>query len=87
MKPVSYLHGEPIVQWEQSKVDHIVINENLQFAVIGKLSYRLPKLTDLRRLIPKYCELKGECNIGFLSNRHILIRALLMEDTCIYYQR
>lgn len=30
--------------------------------------------------MPKYCELKGECKIDLLSNRHVLIRATLMED-------
>ncbi|KAG5605619.1 hypothetical protein H5410_027111 [Solanum commersonii] len=49
-KPITYLHGEPIVIWEQ------------------------------KRLIPKQCELKWECTIGLLSNRHILIRASLLED-------
>lgn len=80
MKPVSYLHGEPIIQWDQSEVDQIVVNENLQFALIGKFSYGWPKISDLRRLIPKYCELKGEYNVGLLSNMHVLIRASVMED-------
>lgn len=28
----------------------------------------------------KHCELKGECKIELLSNRHVLIRASLLED-------
>lgn len=31
-------------------------------------------------MIPKQCELKGECKIELLSNRYILIRATLLED-------
>lgn len=80
MKPISYLHGEPQVIWEQEEVDQIIINENLEFAVIGKFSYGWPEIQELRRLIPKQCDLKGECKIGLLSNRHILIRASLVED-------
>lgn len=38
-KPISYFHGEPIVQWGQAKVDQMMINENLQYAVVGKFSY------------------------------------------------
>lgn len=34
----------------------------------------------LRRLIPKQCELKNECNIALLSNKHVLIRASTIED-------
>lgn len=37
-------------------------------------------MQDLRRLIPKQYELKGDCNIGLLNNKHILIRMLLLED-------
>ncbi|WMV18187.1 hypothetical protein MTR67_011572 [Solanum verrucosum] len=58
----------------------MIVNENLEYAVIGKFSYGWPDIQDLRRLIPKQCELKGDCNIGLLSNRHVLIRASLLED-------
>ncbi|XP_049378009.1 uncharacterized protein LOC125842724 [Solanum stenotomum] len=79
-KPITFLHGEPIVIWEQKEVDNMIIRENLQYAVIGKFSYGWPDIHDLRKIIPTQCELKGECSIGLLSNRHILIRASLMED-------
>jgi len=80
LKPVTYLHGEPQVIWEQDEVNQMIVNENLEYAVIGKFSYGWPDIQDLRRLIPKQCELKGDCNIGLLSNRHVLIRASLLED-------
>ncbi|XP_049410642.1 uncharacterized protein LOC125873836 [Solanum stenotomum] len=58
----------------------MIINENLEYAVIGKISYGWPAIQDLCKLIPKQCELKGECNIGLLSNRLVLIKAMLLED-------
>ncbi|WMV50761.1 hypothetical protein MTR67_044146 [Solanum verrucosum] len=58
----------------------MIINENLEYVVIGKFSYGWLEIQVLRKLIPKQCELKEECNIGLLSNRHILIRATLLED-------
>ncbi|WMV52029.1 hypothetical protein MTR67_045414 [Solanum verrucosum] len=58
----------------------MIINENLEYVVVGKFSYGWPDIQDLRKLIPKQCELKGECKIGLLSNRHVLIRATLMKD-------
>ncbi|WMV51731.1 hypothetical protein MTR67_045116 [Solanum verrucosum] len=79
-KPISYLHGEPIVIWDQKKVDNTIVRENLQLAIVGKFSYGCPDIHELQRLIPKQCELKGECIIGLLSNRHILIRVSLLED-------
>ncbi|KAH0650566.1 hypothetical protein KY284_030478 [Solanum tuberosum] len=80
MKQVAYLHGEPRIIWEEKEVEQMIINEDLQFAVIGKFSYGWPDIQDLRRLIPKQCELKGDVNIGLLSNRYVLIRTTLLED-------
>lgn len=37
IKDITYVHGEPIVLWEEKEVDNMIVQENLQFAVIGKL--------------------------------------------------
>ncbi|XP_049406305.1 uncharacterized protein LOC125869967 [Solanum stenotomum] len=80
LKPVAYLHGEPQVIWEQDEENQMIVNENLEYAVIGKFSYGWLDIQNLRKLIPKQCELKRACNIELLSNRHVLIRATLLED-------
>ncbi|KAH0742869.1 hypothetical protein KY290_030862 [Solanum tuberosum] len=53
LKPISYLHGEPQVIWEQEEVNQIIINENLEYAVIEKFSYGWPDIQELRKLITK----------------------------------
>ncbi|KAK4733162.1 hypothetical protein R3W88_007423 [Solanum pinnatisectum] len=58
----------------------MIINEDLQYAVIGKFSYGWPDILDMRKLIPKQCELKREVNIGLLTNKCVLIRESLLED-------
>lgn len=58
----------------------MIANEQLEYAVIEKFSYGWPDIHDLRRLILQQCELKGEVNIGLLSNKYILIRASRMEN-------
>lgn len=58
----------------------MILNENLQYTVMGKFSYGWPDIQELRKLILKQCELKGEVNIGLLSNMYVLIRASLLED-------
>ncbi|WMV39052.1 hypothetical protein MTR67_032437 [Solanum verrucosum] len=80
IKPLTYLHGEPKLVWDEEEVQQMIINEDLQYAVIGKFSYGWPDILDLRKLIPKQCELKGEVNIGLLTNKYVLIRASLLED-------
>lgn len=65
--------------WEQDKVDQMIINENLEFVVVGKCSYEWPDIHELRKLILKQCELKGKCKIRLLCNRHMLIKASLLE--------
>lgn len=79
MKPMSFLHREPLVIWEEEEMNQMIVNEKLQYAV-GKFSYGWYNFQDLKRIIPKQCELKGECNIGLLNSRHTLIRASNMED-------
>lgn len=43
----------------------MIINENLEYAVIGKFSYRWPEIQELRRLIPKQCALKGDARSDY----------------------
>ncbi|KAH0636615.1 hypothetical protein KY289_036530 [Solanum tuberosum] len=44
LKLLTYLHGEPQVIWEQKEVNQMIINENLEYAVIGKFSYGWPDI-------------------------------------------
>lgn len=53
MKPITYLYGEPQVIWDQTEVDQVIINENLEYTVIGKFLYRWMEIEDLWRLISK----------------------------------
>lgn len=80
MKPITYLHGEPRIVWEEVEVMQMIQKENLQFAMIGKFSYGMPEIKELRKIIPTQCELEEDCNIGVLGIRHVLIRASNMED-------
>lgn len=65
--------------------------ENLQYAIIDKLSNGKPEVNKLRRLIPTQCRIKGECTIKVLATRYILIRLSQLEDyvqllsTIVYY--
>lgn len=54
--------------------------ENLEYAVIGKFSYGSIDLEDLRVQIPKQCNVKGDCKIGLLRNRHIWMGFSNMND-------
>lgn len=56
------------------------INENLQFAIVGKFPYGWPELTKLREQIPVQYGVKADCKVGFLHNKHVLIRLELMKD-------
>lgn len=79
IKPITYLHSEPQVIWDKDEVKQMIINEDLEYAMIGKFSYGWPDIHELRKLIPNQCALKWECKIELLCNRHILIRESLME--------
>ncbi|KAH0655463.1 hypothetical protein KY285_030345 [Solanum tuberosum] len=55
LKLVTYLHGEPMVLWDQEEVDQMIINDNLEYAVIGKFSYGWLEIQDLRRFPSPFC--------------------------------
>ncbi|KAF3612539.1 hypothetical protein FXO37_36732 [Capsicum annuum] len=74
IKKLLYVDGIPKVMWMEEEVGHMNKIENLQYAVIGKFSYGWPELEELRTLIPIMIDVKGDCKIGFLRNRHILVR-------------
>ncbi|WMV57128.1 hypothetical protein MTR67_050513 [Solanum verrucosum] len=80
MKPVTIVEGIPRIKWTESEVERMNIKQNLEFAIIGKFSYGWPDLEFLRKAIPSQCGIKGECMVGLLRNRHILIRLSSMED-------
>ncbi|KAF3665760.1 hypothetical protein FXO38_09412 [Capsicum annuum] len=80
IKPIIFHHGEPTVQWSLDELQHMIIHENLQYAIVGKKIYSWPDIHDLRKLIPSQCEIKGDCSIGFLCNHHVLIRCTQLED-------
>ncbi|KAK4736998.1 hypothetical protein R3W88_000695 [Solanum pinnatisectum] len=80
IKSPSYTNGIPRIVWTEEEVNRMNTIENLQFAVVGKFSYGWPTLEELRSLIPRQCNIKGDCKIGLLRNRHILIRLDQQED-------
>lgn len=57
----------------------MIINKNLQYAIIGKFSYGWSEIQDLRKLIFKQYELKRDCKIELFSTQYILTRASLLE--------
>lgn len=58
----------------------MIVNADLEFAVVGKVYYGWLDIQELRKLISKQCEVKGDVNIVLSSNRYILIRASIMKD-------
>ncbi|KAH0706436.1 hypothetical protein KY285_010944 [Solanum tuberosum] len=74
LKEVVYAEGVPRIQWTEAEVDTMNKIENLQYAVVGKFTYDVADLEELRLIIPKQCNIKGDCKIGLLRNKHILIR-------------
>lgn len=80
IKKLSYKNEIPVARWTESEGRRMNIIENLQYAVISKFSYGWLELEDLCKQIPKQCGIKGECLIGLLRNRHILMRFELIEE-------
>jgi len=80
LKPVILLHGEPTVVFAFKDIETFITEENLKYALIAKFSHGRPELPDLRKILPQQLGFKGECNIGLLESRHVLLRFTLKED-------
>lgn len=80
LKQAKIVEGVPRIRWTEAEVQQMNVNQNLQYATIGKFSYGWPNLEVLRKMIPSQCGIKGEFLIGLLRHRHVLIRLSLMED-------
>ncbi|KAF3637760.1 hypothetical protein FXO38_02340 [Capsicum annuum] len=74
------IHGEPSITWKASEVQTMILQENLQFTIMGKFSYGKPAIMELRKMIPNQCGFKGDCTIRVLDERHILIRLNQLGD-------
>ncbi|PHU19617.1 hypothetical protein BC332_10768 [Capsicum chinense] len=77
---VNFVNGIPRVKWTEEEVDRMNVIEGLQFAVVGKFSYGWPDFDNLRIQLPKQLNIKGDCKIGLLRNRLILMRFDRTED-------
>lgn len=77
---VVILQGQPMVSFTEAEVDRINMIEGLQHAVVCKFSYGWPEIAELRRIVPQQCGIKGDCKIGYLCDRHVLIRLSLWQD-------
>lgn len=40
----------------------------------------MAELNEIRRIVPIQCGIKGECTIGYLRDRHVLIRFTLWQN-------
>ncbi|KAF3616848.1 hypothetical protein FXO38_34293 [Capsicum annuum] len=80
VKNITYVHGEPTIIWEEEEVNNMIIQEDLQYAVVEKFSYGWPEMEEIRKIVPLQCEMKEDCMIVFLRDWHILIWLKNMED-------
>uniref|UniRef100_M1CMH9 DNA/RNA binding protein n=1 Tax=Solanum tuberosum TaxID=4113 RepID=M1CMH9_SOLTU len=79
-RDITMIRGIPQIKWTEEEVNMMNQIEELQFAVIGKFTHDWSDLEELRRIIPQQCDIKGNCQIGLLRTKHILIRLTKHED-------
>lgn len=52
IRPITYLHREPQIVWKEVEVVLMIHKEKLQYAILGKFSYVMLGIKELRRIIP-----------------------------------
>uniref|UniRef100_M1CC63 DUF4283 domain-containing protein n=1 Tax=Solanum tuberosum TaxID=4113 RepID=M1CC63_SOLTU len=87
LKPVIYVHGEPTTSFNFSDLESYIQEENLQYALVAKFSYGRSDMIDLRKSFTRHFAIKGDCNLGLLDHRHVLVRLSNREDFVEVYSR
>lgn len=85
IKEINFVNDIPRVRWTEEEVDRMNVIEELQFAVVGKLSYGWSGLDDLRIQLPKQLNIKGDCKISLLQNWLILMKFDQWRILLMYY--
>lgn len=80
IKSVNIINGELHVVWKSLEVKQLIKQQNLQYTVLGRFSYGKPDIHELCKVLATECEIKGECNVGLIENRHVLINLSLLKD-------
>ncbi|KAH0697025.1 hypothetical protein KY290_014455 [Solanum tuberosum] len=80
IKSIEIIHGEPTITFSMEERQDFMIEEGLHQAMVFKLSHGAPNLNVLRSILPKHLGTKGNCLIGLLAPRQILLRFDLYED-------
>ncbi|KAG5617134.1 hypothetical protein H5410_016958 [Solanum commersonii] len=87
VKSIEIIYGEPTITFSMEERQDFMIKEGLHQAVVFKLSHGVPDLKVLRSILPKHLDTKGNCLIGLLAPRQILLRFNLYEDYVLALSR
>ncbi|KAG5628234.1 hypothetical protein H5410_013452 [Solanum commersonii] len=69
-----------IKQYTEKSVKPVSLLHGESMVVFDSKDLETPELPDLRKILPQQLGFKGECNIGLLESRHVLLRFTLKED-------
>ncbi|KAK4737005.1 hypothetical protein R3W88_000702 [Solanum pinnatisectum] len=72
-KSIEIIHGEHTITFSMEERQDFMIEEGLHQAVVFKLSHGAPYLKVLRSILLKHLGTKGNCLIGLLAPRQILV--------------
>nr|XP_009793772.1 PREDICTED: uncharacterized protein LOC104240602 [Nicotiana sylvestris] len=87
LKPSEVVHGIPTLLFTMEEREDFAREEGLHQAIIVKVSPNAPDLQDLRTILPKLFGVKGQCLIGLLAQRQLLIRLDHYDDFVICLTR
>ncbi|KAG5576207.1 hypothetical protein H5410_056341 [Solanum commersonii] len=86
-KSIKIIRGEPTIAFSTEERQDFMIEEGLHQAVVFKLFHGVPDLKVLRPILPKHLGTKGNCLIGLLAPRQILLRFDQHEDYVLALSR
>lgn len=74
---VSTFRGEPALRMSHGEM--LLLAEPFPNVLVGRFAYGRPSMKQIRRFIVSL-GLKGDCPVGLLDSKHVLLRLMVEED-------
>lgn len=76
-KTPELFNGMPSLSFTEDEV--FKLSDSFKLTLVGKFSFGIPKIFEVTKML-KDCKLKGNFNVSFMDNRHVVIKLFLEED-------
>nr|XP_033508227.1 uncharacterized protein LOC117273231 isoform X1 [Nicotiana tomentosiformis] len=87
LNPIELIHGTPTLTFSMEEQEEFTSTEGLHQVIVIKVNQAAPDLKIWKNLLPKHFGVKGNCLIGLLGRRQLLVHFDQYDDFVIALSR